>query len=167
MLAALLAPLSALALALPAQASGAAASGVPPDTPGSPPAVLELQGGVAIKNHVAASAGLDVETQPFISHFVGLRVGMSWVAQSSYHGDDLSQVGARLQVTAGWWRLEAAVGPILLQNSDAYNSGRLNVDSSVDFALTAHIRVRAEHWSNAQSRFPNEGRNLLLLDYRF
>ena len=143
------------------------ATGAPPTGPGSAPAVLELQGGVALKTRPAASAGLDVETRPFISHFVGLRLGMSWVAQSSWNGENDSQMGTRLQVTAGWSRVEIAVGPILLQHADAYDSGKMNIASTIDVAITAHWRVRAEHWSNAQSSFPNEGRDLFLLNYRF
>jgi hypothetical protein len=150
----------------PAQADDGV-TGMPSTAPGSPVAVLELQGGVAVKTRPAASAGLDVETRPFISQFVGLRIGMSWVAQSAWSGQNLSQLGSRLQVTAGWSRLEIAVGPIYLQHTDAYNSSRLNIDSTIDFAITDHLRVRAEHWSNAQSTLPNEGRDLFLLNYRF
>ena len=157
--------LGSIALTQPVEADEA--TGAPPTGPDSAPAVLELQDGVAIKTRPAASAGLDVETRPFISHFVGLRLGMSWVAQSSWSGENLSQLGTRLQVTAGWSRVEIAVGPMLLQHTDAYNSGKMNIASTLDIAITAHWRVRAEHWSNAQSSFPNEGRDLFLLDYRF
>jgi hypothetical protein len=157
--------LGSIFLTPPAKAGDA--SGAPPTGPDSAPAVLELQGGVAIKARPAASAGLDVETRPFISHFVGLRLGMSWVAESSWSGENDSQLGTRLQVTAGWSRVEIAVGPMLLQHTDAYNSGKMNIASTIDVAITAHWRVRAEHWSNAQSSFPNEGRDLFLLNYRF
>jgi hypothetical protein len=158
---------AAASLALSAPVLADSVTGAVSTAPGSPPAVFEMQGGSAVLRGPAFAAGVDVETQPFISRFVGVRGGMSYVARSIYRGSNPPQLGASLQLAAGWSRVEVAVGWIALQNSDAYDSGRMNFDLDIDVALVGHWRLRLQHWSNAASSRPNLGRNIALIDYRF
>ena len=129
--------------------------------------VFELQAGARFEGSPSATAGADFELSPFISHFVGVRLGASWCGTSEDHRHSPNEFGARAQLTASWWRFELAFGPILLDHEDYYNSSHLDLALSADGALTEHWRVRFEHWSNAGSSPHNVGRNIMLLDYRF
>ncbi len=151
-----------------AAAGAPAATAAPAAAVPAPPfARLEIDAGAAANLRTAATGSLEVETVPFISGFVALRGGLSWVAASSFRGENRSQLGVSTQVAVSWWRFELATGPLLLQHSDAYNSGTINIASSLDLVLTRHWRLRVEHWSNADSGFPNIGRNRILVGYRF
>ena len=150
-----------------ADTAAADASGAPSVAPGSPAAVLELLAGSALREEDAVATGVDVETRPFISHFVSLRIGASYVSPTRFRGQNPTQLGARVQVAAGWSRFELGIGLIALQHADSYNSGRMNADLSLDIALTSHWRLRAEHWSNSDSSIPNIGRDIALICYRF
>jgi hypothetical protein len=129
--------------------------------------IIELQAGARFEGSPSPTAGADFELPPFISHFVGMRLGASWCGTSENHRYSPDEFGAHAQLTASWWRFELAFGPILLAHEDYYNSSHLNLDLSADGALTQHWRVRVEHWSNAGSSPHNVGRNMVLLDYRF
>jgi hypothetical protein len=115
--------------------------------------VFELQAGARLEFRASATAGADFELAPFISHFVGVRLGASWCGSSEDRRYSPNEFGARAQLTASWWRFELAFGPILLEHEDYYNS--------------QHWRARFEHWSNAGTSPHNVGRNMALLDYRF
>ena len=129
--------------------------------------VFEFQAGARLEGSPSAAAGADFELPPFISHFVGVRLGASWCGTSEDHRHNPNEFGARAQLTASWWRFELAFGPILLEHEDYYNSSHLDLALSAEGAVTEHWRVRFEHWSNAGSSPHNVGRNMALLDYRF
>jgi hypothetical protein len=129
--------------------------------------VFELQAGARLELRASATAGADFELAPFISHFVGVRLGASWCGSSEDRRYSPNEFGARAQLTASWWRFELAFGPILLEHEDYYNSSHLDLALSADAALSQHWRARFEHWSNAGTSPHNVGRNMALLDYRF
>lgn len=98
-----------------------------------------------------------------------LVVGVTLIGESTLFGQpQRNNFGVRAQIVDGVGRMDAGFGLVYLQNTDIYNGSNLN------FTLTLAYRFKRlpvtatfQHWSNAGTRMPNKGRDMLFVSYRF
>jgi hypothetical protein len=67
------------------------------------------------------------------------------------------------KVLDGFGKLDVGIGIVALQNRDAYNGSTANFSLELSYKLSERLSVVAGHWSNAGTRKPNLGRDMLLL----
>lgn len=88
--------------------------------------------------------------------------GITLIAPSNYKGADQRNTFA-LDATYidGFGPVDVGIGPTYLQNTDVYNSGGMNFHLLLGYHHKKFF-VRYNHFSNAGTRSPNLGRDLVL-----
>jgi Lipid A 3-O-deacylase (PagL) len=63
----------------------------------------------------------------------------------------------------GFGKFDIGLGIAYLQNTDVYNGSNTNFTLRVGYQLTKRISIGVQHFSNAGSRKPNKGRDMLMI----
>jgi hypothetical protein len=94
--------------------------------------------------------------------------GLALVGEYTFEGVTYSnQAGAQCLLVEHLGKLDIGVGGVYLQNVDALNGSRANFSLKLGWRFDDHWQLQWRHWSNAGTRFPNYGRDMLHLVRRF
>ena len=83
------------------------------------------------------------------------------------NGRNASQSMASCLVLDRFSKIDLGVGLAALQHEDQWNSGRINFTAALRYRPTEHWALTYRHFSNAGTRQPNIGRDLLLIGWSF
>lgn len=83
------------------------------------------------------------------------------------NGPNPNQIGAQAQIVDGFGKLDLGLGGVYLQNTDQWNGSHLNFSLMARYRFTDHWSLNYRHWSNAGTKAPNIGRDMLLVGWRF
>lgn len=83
------------------------------------------------------------------------------------NGANPNQIGAQAQIVDGFGKFDLGLGGAYLQNTDQWNGSHLNFSLMMRYRFTEHWSLNYRHWSNAGTKAPNIGRDMLLMGYRF
>jgi len=129
--------------------------------------VITAEAGLAVMRASTPALRLSVEW-PKAAHNADFQCGLSLIGPYEFKGANANQAVADcLVVVQPFAALDVGVGPAYLQNVDQINGSHFN------FALMARYRfgdrwaLAWRHWSNAGTKPPNYGRDLLVLGYSF
>jgi hypothetical protein len=144
-------------------------------------AELEIAAGSTFVRGATGALEMDVVFPKVIANYANLTAGFTLVGQSDWchsgiktgpycHNDN--QAMLHLQAVAPLkFGFELGIGVAKLQHEDNYSSGGINFNLSLEHKLWArkfpNVYWRYTHFSNAGTHAPNEGRDLLLVGYRF
>lgn len=83
------------------------------------------------------------------------------------NGPNANQLAAQCQVIDGFRRLDLGLGAVYLQNTDQWNGSHLNFSLLARYRFTDRWSLAWRHFSNAGTKYPNIGRDMVLVGYRF
>lgn len=96
-----------------------------------------------------------------------LELGMLLVGAYDINGvTQHNQLIAEAMVVDGFGHFDIGIGPAYLQNEDAINGSHLNFSLKLGYRWH-RVGVVWRHISNAGTKTPNQGRDMVLLTYRF
>lgn len=128
----------------------------------------EVEGGAAIVRGATTAAGLEVVGESAVGGYADLQAGVLLIGSSRFgNTSNPNQLAAFAQVAAHVESFYLGVGLAKLQRGDAYDSGPLNFALSAQYRIGDHLSLVYRHFSNAGSRYPNFGRDLALVGWRF
>lgn len=137
-------------------------------------AELDIMLGSAVVRGPTGVAAMDVVFPKVIGGFGNLEAGFDLIGESNF-----SCTGNNPECNANQSVVHAeAVAPIPyvgelgigiahIQHPDAYNSGSINFSLSLEHHVWHNLYVRYQHFSNAGTSAPNEGRDIVLAVWRF
>lgn len=135
-------------------------------------AELDVLLGSTVVRGPTGVAALNVRFPNAIAGVGALNVGFDLIGESSWRcaqplcNQNQAVVHAQA-VSPPLGGVEIGVGVAKLQHSDNYNSGAINFSLSLERQVYKDIYVRYQHFSNAGTSAPNEGRDILLIGWRF
>lgn len=77
-----------------------------------------------------------------------------------------SQTAVQALYVRKWRQLEFGVGAVYLAHTDNLNGSHLNFSLMAGYALK-NLHITYRHWSNADTKYPNYGRDMVLVGWRF
>ena len=129
---------------------------------------LSFEGGTTVVRGEAPVFGMVVELPGLFAKSAGVAFTAHLIGDSTFEGQHQNnQIAAGAIVFNRIGRFDIGLGLAKLQNDDAYNSGNINFELEVRWRVNDHLWLTQRHFSNAGSHFPNEGRDLTLVTYRF
>lgn len=134
----------------------------------APAPYVSFGGGSTVVRGESAVADLAV-TFPRRVGESDVRVSVTLVGESTTPaGAQRNNFGASLELVDGVGNVDLGFGLVYLQNTDTYNGSNLNFVLSVGYRLQSlPLTVGFKHWSNAGTRMPNKGRDMVFVSYRF
>lgn len=143
-------------------------------------AELEIATGSTV---VRASTGvleMDLIFPKVIANYASLTAGFTLIGSSNWCGAgqtgptcyNANQAVMHLQAVAPLkFGFELGIGAAKIQHDDNMNSGAVNFNLSLEHTVWArkfpNLYWRYAHFSNAGTHSPNEGRDMLMVAYRF
>ena len=130
---------------------------------------MDFVAGSAVVRGATGAFGLNVCQERVIAGFADWCSGFMLIGSSTWNGqyNDFQAVVHSQVVAHTRGGFELGVGVAHIQHDDAYNSGTVNFSLSLAHRLFSNVYVRYQHFSNAGTHMPNQGRDLLLADWRF
>lgn len=130
---------------------------------------MDFVAGSALVRGNAGAFGLNVCQPRVIANFADWCNGFMLIGDSSWRGkhSDFQAVLHSQVVAHLWLGFELGIGVAHMQHSDEYNSGSVNFSLSLERRVYKNFYLRYQHFSNAGTSMPNEGRDLLLSTWRF
>jgi hypothetical protein len=99
---------------------------------------------------------------------IDIYAGAILIGDYDYRGQHYpNQIVVRAGVTPHIGNFGVSLGVAALQNQDAINSGRLDFNLGLSYRIGSNLELNIGHVSNAGTHFPNLGRDLLSLIWRF
>jgi hypothetical protein len=83
------------------------------------------------------------------------------------NGPNSNQIAAQCLVVDGFGRFDLGLGLAALQNSDQWNSGRVNFALMARYRFTERMSLTYRHISNAGTHLPNIGRDMIFAAWTF
>lgn len=94
--------------------------------------------------------------------------GLTLIGESDYRGPQRNQIAWRAGIVEGFGRFDVGIGAAILQNEDAFNSCRMQFVLSLGYRfLRWPVTAGVQHFSNAGTCFPNVGRDMATISWRF
>lgn len=140
---------------------------------------LDILAGSTVVRGPTGVLGMNLRFPGIVAHYADLSVGFDIIGQSNWCSGGTgpqcfnnNQAVIHAQIVAPLrWGYELGIGVAHLQHSDNYNSGSIDFSLSLQHQLWArkfpNVYWRYQHFSCAGTCSPNEGRDMLLLGYRF
>ncbi len=75
--------------------------------------------------------------------------------------------GVNLRLVDGWGPVRLGFGLAYLQHTDFINGSNLNFNLLAGYRLSSRWTLDYSHWSNAGTVFPNLGRDMVTLNYKY
>lgn len=95
-------------------------------------------------------------------------VGLHLIDSSSFYSrEQPRQAIAEALIVDGFGRIDIGLGGAWLQNVDDMNGSNANFALLLRWRATEHLSIAWRHWSNAGSKFPNYGRDLAAVSWKF
>lgn len=95
------------------------------------------------------------------------RTGIVLIGASEFRKNpEPSQAAGYVELVDGFKKCDVGVGVAYLQNTDEYNGSNANFTLSLACRYKA-LRATLRHFSNAGTKMPNRGRDMLYLSYVF
>lgn len=95
------------------------------------------------------------------------RTGIVLIGASEFRRNmQPSQAAGFVELVDGFKKCDVGVGVAYLQNTDEYNGSNANFTLSLACRYKA-LRATLRHFSNAGTKMPNRGRDMLYLSYVF
>lgn len=131
-------------------------------------AQMDFVTGSALVRGPAGAFGLNVCEPRAIAGFADVCAGFMLIGDSSWRGHNDYQAVAHAQVVSHLWLgFELGIGLAHLQHADAYNSGAVDFSLSLQHRVYKNLYLRYQHFSNAGTSMPNQGRDIVLATWRF
>lgn len=129
---------------------------------------VRIEGGATVVRGATSAMNLAVTWPGAGPHDADFACGTGLVGSSTFKGgQQANQAVLFCQIVDGYGRLSAGVGPAFLQNQDAYNGSHFNFTLMLGWRLTEHWHITLRHFSNAGTKKPNKGRDMLYAAYEF
>lgn len=95
--------------------------------------------------------------------------GTTLIAESSFREvQQRNNFAFHASIVDGFGRFDVGLGAAYLQNTDEYNGSNLNFHLILQYQVkTIPVTLRWQHFSNAGTRLPNRGRDMLIAYWRF
>lgn len=94
-------------------------------------------------------------------------LGVTLVGESKYYArTQPNQIFWRAQIIEGFGKFDVGIGIAVKQNDDGYNTGPLQFALSIGYRF-GRVAAQELHFSNSGTRYPNAGRDLALVAWRF
>jgi hypothetical protein len=124
---------------------------------------MDFVAGSAVVRGPAGAFGLNVCEVKAIANFADLCGGFLLVGDSTWQGAYSGyQAIVHGQVVAHTWGgFELGIGVAHLQHADAYNSGDIDFSLSLQRRVYKNFYLRYQHFSNAGTSSPNQGRDII------
>lgn len=95
------------------------------------------------------------------------RTGIVLIGASEFRKNpEPSQAAGYVELVDGFKKCDVGVGVAYLQNTDEYNGSNANFTLSLACRYKA-LRATLRHFSNAGTKMPNRGRDMLYISYAF
>lgn len=91
-------------------------------------------------------------------------VGATLIGESTLNDQfQRNQFAWHAGVVDGFGKFDIGLGVAYLQNTDTYNGSHTNFALRIGYRFTKRVGLEVLHFSNAGTRSPNKGRDLLML----
>lgn len=129
---------------------------------------VQLSGGAAVVRGVTPVIDLTfTEPAPQLRHAYW-QESLTVIGQSVYHGQPVpNNFAVRGLFVDGFGRFDVGLGISWMQNPAPYNGSPINFNLQLAYRLGFGATLTYTHMSNAGSRTPNLGRDLVLIGWRF
>jgi hypothetical protein len=130
--------------------------------------VLQMEVGSAVIRGETPAVGITVtwpEAGPGDADF---ECGLALVGEYTFKGVTYAnQAALQCLLVEHLGKLDVGIGAVMLQNADALNGSRGNFSLKLGWRFDDLWQAQWRHWSNAGTRYPNYGRDMLLVTRRF
>jgi hypothetical protein len=133
----------------------------------NPEPVLTAEAGVTVLRAPTAGVRLSVEWPEAGPKDASFQCGLTVIGPYELKGANANQAIFDCLVTDSLWKFDLGIGPAYLQNRDEINGSHFNFALMARFRVTDQLAVVWRHWSNAGTKPPNLGRDLVTLAYSF
>ena len=78
-----------------------------------------------------------------------------------------NNIGASVLYMDGFGPVDVGIGLVYLQNTDFRNGSNMNFEMALGYRPTKNIGIQLRHWSNAGTRRPNRGTDMVFVTWMF
>ena len=78
-----------------------------------------------------------------------------------------NNIGASVLYIDGFGPVDVGIGLVYLQNTDFRNGTNLNFELALGYRPTKNLGIQVRHWSNAGTRDPNRGTDMVFVTWAF
>ena len=78
-----------------------------------------------------------------------------------------NNIGASVLYMDGFGPVDVGIGLVYLQNRDFRNGSNMNFEMALGYRPTKNIGIQLRHWSNAGTRRPNRGTDMVFVTWMF
>lgn len=136
-------------------------------TPLDPPYV-QFSGGSTVIRGQAPVVDLTFTEPASVLRHAFWQESLTIIGQSSFRGQDVpNNFVARVLFVDGFKRFDVGLGLSWMQNPSPYNGSPVNFNLQFGYRFKFGATLTYTHLSNAGSRLPNLGRDIVLLGWRF
>lgn len=128
---------------------------------------INVEVGYTIVRGPAATAGINYNWSEILPYGTDLECGISVIESSEYYGKNSSQVGTQCLAIKQFGKVKAGVGAVILTHKDSYNGSYVNASLLLGYQITERLDILWRHWSNAGASTVNNGRDVIVLSYKF
>ncbi len=129
---------------------------------------VQLSGGAAVVRGLAPAADLTFTEPASQLHGAFWSQSLTVVGPSEYHGQPApNNFIVRGLFNDGFGRFDVGLGVSWMQNPPPFNGSPVNFNLQLAYRFRCGLTATYSHISNAGSRLPNLGRDIILVGWRF